>query len=219
MKIAIAGRQPDTVNYVKYIQEQGHEPLVTLEPEKIACCHGLILPGGGDITPAFFGELNRGSQNIDTELDILQLQSLDLCIKRNIPVLGICKGIQIINVGLGGTLYQDMPSAKLHRYEGCDQYHAAVAEKGSWIFGLYGENAIVNSAHHQAIKALGHGLRAVQRCPADGCIEAVVHNELPILGVQWHPERLDSERAGISGGEILAYFVSMASHRDSTYFA
>lgn len=212
MKIAIVGRKPDTGNYVKYVNTQGHEALVTVNLGKIDCCDGLILPGGGDIAPAFFGEQNRGSRNIDTELDILQLQALELCVKKRIPVLGICKGIQIINVGLGGTLYQDMPTAKRHRYDGCDKYHDSIAIKDSWIYELYGERFTVNSAHHQAIRKLGNGLIATQYCPEDDCIEAIVHRELPILGVQWHPERIDCKRAGICGEKILNYFTSI-SHK------
>lgn len=211
MKIAILGRQPDTVNYVKYVERAGHTPIVTLDPEDVIRCSCLILPGGGDITPAFFGEQNRGSRNIDTELDILQLQALALCIRCRTPVLGICKGIQIINVGLGGTLHQDMRDADRHSYEGCDKYHDTVITKDSWLYKLYGERATVNSAHHQSIKVLADGLIAVQHCPEDNCIEAIAHKVLPVIGVQWHPERIDSGKAGISGGKVLAYFVSLTS--------
>ncbi len=211
MKIAIAGRKADTENYVAYVSRQGHTPLVTLELSEIARCGCLILPGGGDITPAFFGEKNRGSRNVDTELDILQLQAFDLCVERRLPVLGICKGLQLINIGLGGTLYQDMPTARLHRWESGDQYHETLVEKGSWLHGLYGDRALVNSAHHQAIRELGRGLSAVQRCPADGCIEAVSHQEFPILGVQWHPERIDPRRSTICGEKVLSWLVSLVS--------
>lgn len=211
MRIAIAGRKPDTCNYVKYVREQGHDPLVSLDLGDVACCEALLLPGGGDITPAFFGEQNRGARNIDTELDILQLQALDFCLQNRIPVLGICKGIQIINVGLGGTLYQDMPDAERHRYDGCDKYHDSVTLEDSWLYRLYGRRFTINSAHHQAIKRLGEGLIAVQHCPEDGCIEAVAHRELPILGVQWHPERIDSRRAGICGEKVLDHFVSLSN--------
>lgn len=206
MKVAIVGRKPDTDNYTKYVLYQGHTPVVTLNIEDIAGCDCLLLPGGGDITPAFFGEQNRGSRKIDTELDILQLLALDCCIKNHIPVLGICKGVQVINVGFGGTLYQDMPTARFHSYEDGDKYHDTFIEKGSWLYELYGNRAIVNSAHHQAIKELGSGLSAVQRCVKDDCIEAIVHRDLPILGVQWHPERIDSSRAKISGAQVLVYF-------------
>ncbi len=129
--------------------------------------------------------------------------------ENRVPVLGICKGLQIINVGLGGTLYQDMPTARLHRYAEGDQYHATVIREGSWLYGLYGACAVVNSAHHQSIRTLGRGLCAVQHCPLDGCIEAVSHRELPILGVQWHPERLQEGRAGICGAKVLDYFISL----------
>ncbi len=206
MKIAIVGRKQDTENYVRYVQAQGHQPVVTLDPEEAASCGRLILPGGGDITPALFGERDRGSRKIDTELDLLQLQALELCVNRRIPLLGICKGIQIINVGLGGTLYQDLPTADLHRYKDADQYHETVTVKGSWLYRLYGSRQTVNSAHHQAVRSLGKGLIPVQFCPQDGCIEAVVHETLPILGVQWHPERIDESRSGVCGARILSFF-------------
>ena len=206
MKIAIVGRKQDTENYVRYVQAQGHQPVVTLDPEEAASCGRLILPGGGDITPALFGERDRGSRKIDTELDLLQLQALELCVNRRIPLLGICKGIQIINVGLGGTLYQDLPTADLHRYKDADQYHETVTVKGSWLHRLYGGRQTVNSAHHQAVRSLGKGLIPVQFCPQDGCIEAVVHETLPILGVQWHPERIDESRSGVCGARILSFF-------------
>lgn len=219
MKIAIVGRKPDTVNYVRYVETAGHVPLVTMNAGEAVSCDCVILPGGGDITPAFFGEQNRGSHSIDTELDILQLQALDMCARERIPILGICKGIQLINVGLGGTLYQDMPTAGRHRYEGCDKYHDTVIEEGSWLYGLYGGRATVNSAHHQSIKKLGEGLKAVQHCPEDNCIEAIVHTRLPILGVQWHPERIDNRRATIAGEKVLAYLVSLTSLFPPAHFS
>lgn len=219
MKIAIIGRNPDTVNYVRYVEKAGHIPFVTLNTDQAADCDCVILPGGGDITPAFFGEQNRGSRNIDTELDILQLQTLDICLRKRIPTLGICKGIQIINVGLGGTLYQDMPTAARHRYEGCDQYHSTAIVEGSWLYGLYGDSAMVNSAHHQSINSLGDGLRIVQYCPEDDCIEAVAHDKLPILGVQWHPERIDNMKTMIDGEKVLAYLVSLTSLCQPAHFS
>ena len=122
MQIAIAGKKSETKNYTAYVEKCGFTPLVTLNTGDIAHCQGLILPGGGDITPAFFGEKNHGSKNIDTELDILQLQSFDYCLRNRIPVLGICKGIQLINVGLGGSIYQHFPSAERHCCLSGDQY-------------------------------------------------------------------------------------------------
>lgn len=211
MIIAIAGKPADTKNYVRYVTEAGLEARVTLDPEAEEGCGGLILPGGGDIDPAFFGEKNRGSVHIDTELDILQFLALERFIRAGKPVLGICKGMQIINVFLGGSIVQDLETGDLHRYQDGDQYHATVIRPGSWLFRLYGGEALVNSAHHQAVGRPGRGLRIVQHCAADGCPEALVHDTLPILGVQWHPERMDETLSGLSGGNVLAYFVSLAA--------
>lgn len=212
MKIAIVGRKADTKNYTKYVQSIGAIPYVTLRPAEICTCNGLILPGGGDITPAFFGEHNHGSKNIDTELDIIQLQALDTALRNRIPVLGICKGMQIINVGLGGTIHQDLPSADIHCYKNADQYHPSYIIEDSWLHSLYGSVAIINSAHHQGLKTLGSGLRAVQYCSLDHCVEAISHRCLPIWGVQWHPERLDISLSDITGQGVLTYFSSFLSN-------
>lgn len=213
MRIAIVGRKTDTPNYVKYVQSIGATPSVTLNMGEVACCDALLLPGGGDITPAFFGERNHGSRNIDTELDILQLQALDLAVCKGLPVLGICKGLQIINVGFGGTIIQDMDfsSVKLHSYDHGDKYHSSTIIDSSWLCTLYGQEMIINSAHHQAIQKLGSGLTAIQYCPEDGCIEAIAHQSLPVIGVQWHPERIDESRAGLNGLKVLSYFSSLVS--------
>ena len=89
MKIAILGRKKDTVNYENFIQKMPATPLTTLSPGELSLCDALILPGGGDITPAFFGEHNTGSRNIDIELDILQFQALEFGLRHGRPILGI----------------------------------------------------------------------------------------------------------------------------------
>lgn len=211
MKIAIAGRKSLTGNYIRLVRSIGATPLVTLSTGEISTCDGLILPGGGDITPAFFGELNHGSTNIDTELDILQLQALELCLRTCKPVLGICKGMQLINVGLGGTILQSLPTSQLHKYNDGDSYHITVISDNTWLSSLYGTAMTVNSAHHQALGRLGNGLSIIQICPFDNCPEAISHQTLPILGVQWHPERLNFDRSGASGKKVFLYFASLIS--------
>ena len=208
MKIAILGRKKDTVNYENYVARLAATPLSTLNPADISSCNALILPGGGDITPAFFGEHNNGSRNIDTELDILQFQALEYALQNHLPVFGICKGMQLINVALGGTLVQDMPTADLHRYQNGDQYHSTIIEEGSIPHKLYGNEAYINSAHHQSVDKLGKNLRAIQWCPEDNCIEAFIHTSLPILGVQWHPERLNPDLTPVLGEPLLSLFFS-----------
>lgn len=217
MKIAIVGRQKDTGNYERFVSSAGVHPLVTLNAGELASCAALILPGGGDITPAFFGEHNNGSVHIDTELDILQLQAFDYALRRKMPILGICKGMQIINVALGGTIIQDLPTSRNHRHQNNDQYHSTRIRPNSCLHKLYGTEAVVNSAHHQGLGRLGRGLFPIQWCPSDNCIEAICHESLPILGVQWHPERLDSRYTQIAGKPILHLLLSQiyAFPRDS----
>lgn len=211
MKIAIAGKETETANYATFLRSMNITPAVTLNMEEIDACDALLLPGGGDITPAFFGDNNRGSRNIDTPLDIRQLQAFDMALKKKMPVLGICKGMQIINVGLGGSIVQDLnpPSCRRHGYDNGDKYHDSIIIPSSWLHVLYGNGITVNSAHHQSLGKTGSGLMVVQRCPADGCAEAIAHKSLPVIGVQWHPERIDRERSGTDGNKVLAYFVSL----------
>lgn len=204
--VAILGREHDTVRYEKALSSIQVSPITTLDPELAIGCDMLLLPGGGDITPAFFGQTNIGSQSIDTPLDILQLQALDYFVKEKKPVLGICKGIQLINVHFGGTLTQHIETAESHRYVGHDQqhyvYHSGLC-RDDFFYQLYGTGTLVNSAHHQAIDKPGHSLLVTCRAK-DQVIEGIMHCSLPIIGVQWHPERFMEQ-----GGELLLrFFVS-----------
>ena len=97
--------------------------------------------------------------------------------------------MQLINVALGGTLIQVLPTQNMHAYQENDRYHPTKAEPGSILHTLYGPHFITNSAHHQAVNSLGTNLKVTQTS-LDGTIEGIEHNTLPILGVQWQPERL-----------------------------
>ena len=155
----------------------------------------LLLPGGGDLDPSFFHQNNTASCNVDFILDNVQFSFLEAFVKMEKPVLGICKGMQLINVFFGGDLTQSLSTASLsiHAYNEGDKYHPIVALPNSlehyfqhWKFP---KHLLVNSAHHQAINEIGHNL-----CPlyvsSDRVIEMICHRTLPILGIQWHPERL-----------------------------
>lgn len=213
MKIAILGEESQTSRYVQYIKSLSADPFVTLNPKECANCDGLLLPGGGDITPAFFGERKNGSVNINTRLDILQMDAFDIALRNSLPIIGICKGMQLINVALGGTLYQHLTTADIHRYADTDQYHPTVLCPGTLLFELYGPQAVVNSAHHQGIHILGQDLIPLQWCIYDNCIEAIAHKTQPILGVQWHPERLDSSKTTLSGLPLLKAFLQLCAER------
>ena len=117
------------------------------------------------------------------------------------PVLGICRGLQTVNVFFGGTLCQDIPGHAAQN--GADRLHR-IRTSPSPLRGLCGENCVVNSAHHQAVDRLGAGLEAVQ-WTADGVVEALCHQTLPVWAVQWHPERLE----GAVGRDLFTAFLAL----------
>ena len=175
-------------NYIKALTALGAVPCFD-SPEE---CDGLLLPGGGDVDPRWYGQENTASMNIDDELDEKELAAVRFFAEKGRPVLGICRGCQVLNVAFGGTLHQDIPGHR--RVNNTDSLHYA-GTKDDMLVSLYEERFIVNSAHHQALDALGEGLYAVQWAD-DGIVEAVRHEALPVLGVQWHPERLRTPTDG-----------------------
>lgn len=207
--VAILGRTPDTENYENILRRMGVPHHTTLDPEAAETATHLLLPGGGDITPAFFGQSDHGSLHIDTELDILQFQALSLFAAQKKPVLGICKGLQIINVYFGGDITQHIDTADRHKWIGKDQMHRvyhSYVNRQDFFYDLYGTSASVNSAHHQAINRLGKDLLAVCRAE-DNVVEGLMHTTLPILAVQWHPERLPAK----DGEPLFQYFLSLST--------
>jgi putative glutamine amidotransferase len=164
---------------------------------------GLILSGGGDIDIRYFnGEPNPAIGEPSPQRDALELALVKLALETDCPVFGICRGIQVLNVALGGTLYTDIPSqyktsivhstpANLGR-----QFlaHEVEIDEDSQLAHILGSNRIeVNSFHHQAIKELAKGLKVTARA-IDGLIEAVelTGARKPVFGVQWHPENLQA---------------------------
>ncbi len=208
MKIGIVGRKKDTYHYEYVLHTMKVDYATSLTIGELASCQALLFPGGGDITPDLFGQSNQGSRNIDTELDLLQLRAFQAALRNGLPMMGICKGMQLINVGLGGTILQDLPTAHLHTAPDTDLYHETVITTGSFLHALYGETAYINSRHHQSVEQLGYQLLPVQWCPMDHCVEALIHAKLPIMGVQWHPERLDTTQTSVTAFPLFQYFLS-----------
>jgi putative glutamine amidotransferase len=163
---------------------------------------GLLLPGGVDVDPATYGEPRRPDcGRLDPARDRVELQFARWAITEGKPLFGLCRGLQIVNVALGGSLYQDIASqfsgAIKHDYFPTAGYprdhlaHSIAVSSGSRLAALVGAAPLrVNSMHHQAVKSLASGLVPTATAP-DGVIEAVESPDGPfLLGVQWHPESL-----------------------------
>lgn len=210
MKVGIVGRKKDTCRYESFLAAMNIPYVTTLSIGDLSACQAVLFPGGGDINPELFGESNHGSRNIDTELDILQLHAFQYALAQKLPILGICKGMQLINVALGGTLFQNLDTAGLHTSPEKDLFHETTITPYSCLHALYGDTLVVNSRHHQAVAKLGQKLLPVQWCSEDHCVEAMEHTRLPIWGVQWHPERLDPAQTKCSGLVLFQYFLSFA---------
>ncbi len=161
---------------------------------------GLLLPGGEDVDPSNYGDMRHGQLGAtDKERDRTELLLTRWALERGMPVLGVCRGAQVINVVCGGTLYQDLhsqrPDLDKHDYfppkfERFRIVHQIAIEADSRLAGALGSTHEVNSMHHQGIAQLGRGLRSVAAAE-DGLVEAVEMPMLPfVLGVQWHPEEL-----------------------------
>lgn len=161
---------------------------------------GLLLPGGEDLDPSTYGaEPHPQLGATDKERDRTELLLTEWALEAGMPVLGVCRGVQVLNVACGGTLYQDLhsqrPDLAKHdyfppNYERFRISHSIQIEADSRLASALGTQHEVNSMHHQGIERVGEGLRAVA-VSEDGLVEAVEVPELPfVLGVQWHPEEL-----------------------------
>ena len=151
---------------------------------------GVLLTGGADIDPGQYGHHPDGNGGYENERDAFELDLLAAALDADLPVLGVCRGLQILNVHLGGTLHQHVPSHSRYDTPIDQTVHSVRLEPGSCVFGLYGATAEVNSLHHQAVDTLGHGLVVTGRAD-DGTIEAIELAERQVVAVQWHPEMLD----------------------------
>ena len=171
--------------------------LPTQNPQEAFCLlqklDGLLLAGGGDMHPEFWGEEpHLGLGRVDRKRDIWELALFHAAMQIELPVLGICRGMQLINVALGGSLWQQNPGNHCHAqtspYEQVWHGLQITAPAFAEACGFEEAETMVNSCHHQCVRRLGCGLTVAAKAK-DGIVEAIVH-ENSIWGVQWHPEYL-----------------------------
>lgn len=201
----------DKPNYPEAIRAAGAEPVTGASPEDVGDFDGLLITGGADVSPHRYGEEVCGSVNINEELDAYELALVRAFVKAKKPILGICRGYQLINVYFGGSLIQHIDTADSHRGKG-DAVHTVDSIEDSLLTRLYGRHFAVNSSHHQALKKLGSGLRLTQVSDSEGVAEGYEHTSLPIIGVQWHPERTTLAHARpdtVDGGALFCHFVEL----------
>lgn len=191
--------------YVRAVEKAGGVPLI-LPPQHdtietlLTLVDGLLLSGGPDVEPARYGDrdIHPATYGIDPERDQFELDLFDAALQSNAPVLGICRGIQVINVALGGTLIQDIatehpgasdPGHRQHERGLADWQAGHPVDATTDVLPLFTDRALgVNSFHHQAIRDLAPGLEPVA-FSQDGLIEAAFMPDAPdVFAVQWHPE-------------------------------
>lgn len=185
-------------NYADAVTRAGGIPLLPLDDGELAedlaaLAQGLLITGGPDLDPALYGEEKHPEcGQVDSQRDAMEYKLLERFVKAKKPVFGICRGIQIINSYFGGTLWQDLPSQLDVVHGGGDKPHDCVhmteLMPGSQLHKFYGGRIMTNSYHHQSVKAMAEGFVCTATCGE--VVEAMEHTTLPILAVQWHPERM-----------------------------
>jgi putative glutamine amidotransferase len=165
-----------------------HLPLDADPAEWVHHIDGLVLTGGADVEPDRYGHDNHASTT-EPHRDELEFTLFETAVADGLPVLGICRGLQLINVHQGGTLEQHVPQHLRYDVAPHTETHVLTITPGSVLHSLYGDTAEVNSLHHQTVGEVGHGL-VVTAVAEDGTVEGLELAGVPVIAVQWHPEMM-----------------------------
>lgn len=200
-------------SYVDAVLRNGGIPVILPASAVVAegdgllrLCDGILFPGGEDMSPSFYGEEPLPSIGVfKPDIDEALLAAGRYALEHHIPMLGICKGHQLLNVLMGGTLYQDLSlcgeNCIQHLQKGRRDYltHRIHVEKGTRLSSILGEGiCMTNSMHHQAVRDLGRGLK-VSAYASDKTVEAIEDDKGLIMGVQWHPEGILESDPAMNG--------------------
>ena len=181
-------------DYARAVLDAGGLPVhLPLDADPLAylpILDGVVLTGGSDVSPDRYDADNTAS-DVELMRDEIEFSLLAAALERSLPVLGICRGLQVLNVHQGGTLHQDVPSHARYDVDPGDRTHTVTFEAESRFGLMYGHRAEVNSLHHQTIDVIGDGL-VVSGQAEDGTVEAIEMRGHDVLAVQWHPEMLDA---------------------------
>jgi putative glutamine amidotransferase len=182
--------------YAEQVLKAGGDPVILCAGfSGIEKLDGLLLTGGDDVSPKLAGTPESPLiKGIDPERDELEMRMCKGAEMLHMRVLGICRGIQMMNCAMGGTLYYDIEEClhleEEHKYRGEVIYHDLEVKKDSLLYRIVGERIRVNSYHHQAVRDAAPGF-CVSAVSPGGVIEAIENRGENMLGVQWHPERID----------------------------
>ena len=181
-------------DYARRVAEAGGLPVLLsldTDPTQIVDrLDGIVLPGGTDVDPALYGaEPDPDLLATEPARDAQELALLDAAAAAGVPVLAICRGLQVVNVWRGGTLHQHVPAHGCFDEPPDRLQHEVAITPGSALAEVYGPSVMVNSLHHQTVDRLGAGLQVTAEAP-DGTIEGLECVDAPVVAVQWHPELL-----------------------------
>lgn len=227
-KVVVIGSPSLHKNYQTALEKAGCSavifPDLSYVKKHVESFDGLLLPGGGDVSsslseylPYLEDDFHGVEKNVGTDkspdslrpdliLTLEQLKGLHLFFEQQKPVFGICKGMQLINLYLHGTI-REVADLRLHKHPEKDTFHPADNLPGSFLHALFGPHMLVNSCHHQCVDHVGQSLQTVQLAH-DGTAEALSHLSCPVFGTQWHPERMP-EFPGQDTLLLFRYFVSL----------